>query len=217
MRKFKFLVSVVLVGSMVAACGDNRDNLDTSGNGVGQEADAGTVQPSAKPDPLAALPELSDALTFKNPRNCEWGAAAERIFESATSFGNDYVTRPGTVNVPGIEQPVTARLTRPYSDSPDYIETFLDFEGQWLGLKVVGLNQAGIEEGDLAGRSIRFDEPVQKVAEAMSSAGFDVNADGTVRDRTISSGEHENTVATTKIDLIDGVAVFSCNVWFDYK
>lgn len=208
---YAIVVSVLLVG-----CGDN---AGASAGDVAEQSGSPSPEAPIVSDPLAGLPDLADALTFRNSRDWEWGEVADGLFQNATVFGDDYVTRPGTVTVPGVEQPVVARLSRPDSDMPDYVVVSLDFEGQWLGLKVSGLTDAFLEESDgVFGRSIRFDEPVEKVAEALAGAGFDINADGTMRQRTIAQGEYgERSVMATQISREGDDTIFYCNQPYLYE
>lgn len=216
MRNLGRIGCVVAVSALLMGCGDSAgaSASDVAGQDRSPSAEASPVS-----DPLAGLPDLTDALAFKNPRDCEWGEAADGLFQNATVFGDDYVARPGTVTVPGIEQPVVARLSRPDSDIPDYVKVSLDFEGQWLGLKVRGLTNAFLEEGDgVYGRGVRFDAPVEKVTEALAGAGFDINADGTMRERTISQDEYgERSVMATQVGREGDETIFYCNQPYLYE
>lgn len=211
------------VSFFMTGCGNSSGGSDTnnrnSNNTASEQIEAVIDEPRSTPDPLAGLPDLADTLAFNNPRNCEWGEVADDLFQNATVFGEDYVVRPGTVTVPGIQQPVVARLSRPDSDIPDYVKVSLNFEGQWLGLKVSGMTNAFLEEGDgVYGRGIRFDAPVEKVTEALASAGFDINANGTMRKRTISQDEYgERSVMATQVSREEDETIFYCNQPYLYE
>lgn len=162
---------------IVAGCsGAGAD--DQSAMVAGQES-GDAAAPEAEPS--VAGPNLDTVLTFKNASICEWGDAAESIFEQKVTWEGD-VLRPGQMTIAGIAEPVTAKLSRPDKENPDYVEAQLDFMGEWHGLQVVGLTDAFFEEsGGVFGRGIRFDAPVADVTAALAAAGFNVNADGSER------------------------------------
>lgn len=210
MRNFSRIGFAIAMSVLLVGCGDS---AGASAGDVAEQSGSPLAESPTMPDPLAGLPDLADALAFKNQRDCEWGEVADGFFQNATVFGEDYVARPGTVTVPGVGQPVVARLSRPDSDIPDYVVVSLDFEGQWLGLMVSGLTDAFLEEGDgVFSRGIRFNEPVDRVAEALAGAGFDINADGTMRQRTISQDEYgERTTMATQVGREGDEVIFYCN------
>ena len=192
---------------LLAACGSGGEEAQAAEN-----ADAGSDAPRAAEAPMDDLPDLAPVLDFANARDCEWSEAAEGIFEGATVFGDDYVSRPGTVSIPGIAEPVTARLDRPMAEAPDVVSVELDFEGRWLGLPVTGLADSFIEEGDgLWGRAVRFDAPVAEVAAALADAGFDVAPDGSERQRVIADEGGDRVLMVSSIEEEDGESVFYCN------
>lgn len=216
MWNFGRIGCAIAMSALLMGCGDS---AGASASDVAEQGRSSSAESPIVSDPLAGLPDLTGALAFKNPRDCEWGEVADGLFQNATVFGDDYVARPGTVTVPGIEQPVVARLSRPDSDIPDYVKVSLDFEGQWLGLKVSGLTDAFLEEGDgVYSRGVRFDAPVEKVTEALAGAGFDINADGTMRERTISQDEYgERSVMATQVGREGDETVFYCNQPYLYE
>ena len=190
---------------LLAACGSGEEEA----RAADQDDTAAGVARTASADELS---DLSALLDFSAARDCEWSAAANSAFEDATVFGDDYVTRPGTVTIPGVEEPVTARLERPFDDAPDFIRYFLDFEGQWLGLKVTGLTDAFIEEGDgVWGKGIRFDASVAEVASALAEAGFDVDPNGGERERELSNEGGDRVIMATSVAEVEGETVFYCN------
>lgn len=206
---FRILACGLSTLAVLAGCGPGE--APAAG---GAEAEDATGQ-SGLPDGLA---DLSPWLDFAAARDCGWSEEAYRVFEEASVFGDDYVSRPGTVTIAGLDAPVTARLERPYDDAPDFVQVHLDFEGQWLGLKVTGLTDAFIEEGDgVWGKGIRFDAPVSEVAAALSAAGFDVSADGSQRERELSSEDGERMVMASAVTRVDGETVFYCNQPYIYE
>lgn len=215
-RNFSRFGCLVSMSVFLAGCGDR---AGASASDLAEQGGSPPPKSPTMPDPLAGLPDLADTLTFSNSRDCEWGEVADGLFQNATVFGDDYVARPGTVRVPNVEQPVVARLSRPDRDIPDYVVVSLDFEGQWLGLKVSGLTDAFLEEGDgVFGRGVRFDAPVEKVMEALAREGFDINSDGTMRERTISQDEYgERSVMVTQVGREGDEAIFYCNQPYLYE
>jgi hypothetical protein len=206
----KFLCSLSAL-ALFAGCGSSEDQALAADQGDGGSETAPT-------DMQDDLPDLGSVLDFANARDCEWSAPASTIFEQATVFGDDYVTRPGTVSIQGLDEPVTARLERPYDDAPDFVQVYLDFEARWLGLKVIGLSDAFIEEGDgVWSKGIRFDAPVAEVVAALTEAGFDVSTDGSQRDRELSSEDGERMVMASAVTRVDGETVFYCNQPYIYE
>ena len=189
-----------------------------------ETGEAGTATASAV-DKIAASaiegPALAPVLDFKDAVACEWSVAADTIFENSKVFGDDYVTRPGTVAIPGIDKQVTAKLSRPDAEAPDLIELALDFKGEWLGLQVTGLSDMFYEEsGGIFGRAIRFDASLAETAKALSAAGFRINADGSERaytadnpDKAISQDDFMGEeFVLTWLEEKDGETQFGCNL-----
>ena len=197
--------------ALLAGCGSGEERAVTA-----DETD--TADATAQRELSDALPDLSALLDFTAARDCSWSEEAYRVFEQATVFGDDYVSRPGTVSIAGLDAPVTARLERPYDDAPDFVQVYLDFEGQWLGLKVTGLTDAFIEEGDgVWSKGVRFDAPVADVAAALAQAGFDVEPTGGERQRDLSNEDGERVVVATAVTEVDGETVFYCNQPYIYE
>lgn len=212
MNRMVYLCSACLV--LAAGCSSG----EASGVSEAGGTSAGAVAKSA--EPALEGPALASVLDFRNPLTCEWSAAADTIFENSKVFGEDYVMRPGTVSIPGIDKEVTAKLSRPDAEAPDLIELALDFKGEWLGLQVTGLTDMFYEEsGGIFGRAIRFDAPLAETAKALSSAGFRVNADGSERaytadapDKTISQDDFMgDEFVLTWLEEKDGQTQFGCN------
>lgn len=141
-------------------------------------------------------------LDFKNPQRCAWSDAADQIFENATGFDErkKYGTIPATIRIPGIAKPVTSRITRPEKTVPGMVTYYLDFKGRWNGLTVLGLTDTFMERSDgVDGTGIRFAEPIEVVASALTRAGFVVNAKGGHREQVDKRDSYGN---------IDGVTTF---------
>lgn len=130
-------------------------------------------------EPAKVLPNV-EWLDFNNPKECEWSDEVRRIFATGVGFDEtkNWIPAPATTDIPGISKPVTSRITVP-AESPNIMSYYIDFEGRWNGLTVLGL--MGIHDKDsLAGdrTGIRFAEPVGTVARKLAQAGFLVNANG---------------------------------------
>ncbi|MDZ4306651.1 hypothetical protein [Allopontixanthobacter sp.] len=138
------------------------------------------VSPAAgSAEPAKVLPNL-EWLDFRSPKQCEWSDEANRVFFTGVRFDErkDYIPVPATTNIPGISNLVTSRMIVT-AESPNIITYYVDFDGRWNGLTVLGL--MGIHDKDsLAGdrTGIRFAEPVGTVARKLAQAGFLVNANG---------------------------------------
>lgn len=163
------------------------------------------------------LPTLS-WLDFKNPARCTWSDAAVRVFETATGFDENrmYGTIPATTRVPGIEQPVTSRVTRPDQSVPSMVVYYLDFKGTWNGLTVLGLTNTFLEESHgVHGTGIRFAEPVSTVAERLTRAGFVVNPAGGHREQ-VDARDRDGNIdgVTTYLGRKNGETVFLCDEIF---
>lgn len=207
----QLFVSGLSALALLAGCGSGEERALAAEGTEAEPAAAGG-------GPSDALPDLSGLLDFAAARDCDWSEEAYRVFEEASVFGDDYVSRPGTVTIAGLDAPVTARLERPYDDAPDFVQVYLDFEGRWLGLRVVGLADAFIEEGDgVWSKGIRFDAPVSEVAAALSAAGFDVSADGSQREREISSENGDRMVMASAVVREGDETLFLCNQPYIYE
>lgn len=199
---------------MVTGCSAEDTNEDTAAAGDEQ---ATTVETPVEAAPSIDGPNLAGVLDFANPATCQWGEAAERIFEADTVFGEDYVSRPGTVSIPGIDNAVTARLSRPEPEYPEYVQVELDFTGEWNGLQVTGMTDAFYEEsGGVFARGVRFAEPVEEVTSALSAAGFNLNADGSERSTPLTGADFsQGDLAITIVEALDSGSVFRCNQVFE--
>lgn len=175
------------------------------------------------------VPELN-WLDFTNPKRCGWSGASNDVIAGAWRFDDEtFRIYPATVEAPGIEQPVTGRISRPERDAPNYVVVDVDFKGRWNGLTVLGLQDAFLEESHgVYGRAIRFVEPVDQVARILSQQGFVVNADGSER-RQVDRVERMRYVdengrqqvaesidgVVTSIERVNGETVFFCNEMFE--
>jgi hypothetical protein len=211
MRKNALGFAAVL--AIVAGCSDAEANDESTS----AEAQQPETAASTEAVPAVQGPDLAPVLDFAKAETCQWSEAAERIFEEDTVFGDDYVSRPGTVTIPGLADPVTAVLSRPEPEYPDYVEVQLDFTGEWNGLQVVGLSDAFLEEsGGVFARGIRFAAPVAEVASAMAAAGFNVNADGSERSVPLEGADFSRgDMAITSVEADGADAVFYCNQVFE--
>ncbi|MGP1352183.1 MAG: hypothetical protein ACTS1Z_02575 [Parasphingopyxis sp.] len=214
MKIFAGLAVFLALG--LAACGD------ASGASAAEDANGETESTAATESvtaDAADLPDLDDFLNFADPRTCEYSesftSAMATVFEMNDDPNAAPIAGPGSVTIPGIAEPVPTQMARPYADegSPEVIEYQLDFEGRWLGLHVVGYEDAMIEESCCIWASgIRFDEPVERVTEALIEAGYPVNADGSERETPMEDAAR----AVTEVRENDGVTVFYCNQVFEY-
>ncbi len=211
MRKNALGIAAVL--AIIAGCSDAEANDESTS----AEAQQPEKAESTEAAPTVQGPSLAPVLDFAKAETCQWSEAAERIFEEDTVFGDDYVSRPGTVTIPGLADPVTAVLTRPEPEYPEYVQVQLDFMGEWNGLQVVGLNDAFFEEsGGVFARGIRFAAPVAEVASAMAAAGFNVNADGSERSVPLEGADFSRgDMAITSVEADGADAVFYCNQVFE--
>jgi len=217
LRKRTLAVTAALMLISACSAGDTDD-----GSRLAQESKPdGAAGPETGPE--IEGPNLQAVLDFANPSRCEWGAPAETIFGQKAVFDDNDQLQPGTIKIPGVADPVTATLSRPDEEYPDYVEADLDFKGEWLGLQVVGLTDAFFEEsGGMFGRGIRFDAPIAEVSSALIEAGFEVNADGSERafapdrpDQPVDPDElmGEDFVSTS-ITVQGSETVFLCNYVF---
>ena len=202
---------VAFLGFGLAACGD------ASGSIVAEDANG--AADSATGSEAAELTNLDDFLDFADPATCEYSesfaSAMESVFEMNPDPNAAPIAGPGAVTIPGIAEPVATQMARPYADegSPEVIEYHLDFEGRWLGLHVVGYEDAVIEESCCIWASgIRFDESVERVTAALIEAGYPVNADGSERETAMDDAMR----AVTEVRQNDGITVFYCNQVFEY-
>lgn len=198
---------------MTAGC-SGTDASDESRMAAEQEpSDAAGIEA----EPAAEGLNLAAVLDFKNAANCEWGDAADKIFETQVVFGDGGALRPGRVTISGIAEPVTAKLSRPEREYPDYVEAQLDFTGEWKGLQVVGLTDAFFEEsGGVFARGIRFAAPVAEVASILAAAGFNVNADGSERSLPLRGPDFsDGDEVVTAIETNGSETVFFCNQVFE--
>lgn len=206
---------MVVLGLGVSACGDASGNAAAQGaNGLATEASVETAEAGE-----ADLHDLNDFLNFADPATCEYSESFTSAMESAFEMNEDPnaapIAGPGSVSIPGIAEPVATQMSRPYADegSPEVIEYHLDFEGRWLGLHVVGYENAMIEESCCIWASgIRFDEPVGRVTAALIDAGYPVNPDGSERETPMDDAMR----AVTEVQDSEGVTVFYCNQVFEY-
>ena len=123
-------------------------------------------------------------LDFVDPAMCEWNSDADAVFSDSIRF-NSAGTRalPNTVRVRGFSAPVTSRLERVNRNRATELDVYVDFEGRWNGLQVLGLTRTFIERSDFVNSfGLRFREPVREVAARLAASGFLVNADGSTRD-----------------------------------
>ncbi|MGP1281888.1 MAG: hypothetical protein ACTS1X_02830 [Parasphingopyxis sp.] len=206
---------MVVCGLGIASCGS------ASGDAAAQEPDGPATEAAAETASAseAALPDLGDFLNFADPATCEFSESFTSAMATAFEMNDDPnaapIAGPGSVTIPGIAEPVPTQMARPYADegTPEYIEYWLDFDGRWLGLHVVGYEDGMLEESCCVWASgIRFDEPVERVTAALIEAGYPVNADGSEREIPIDDA----TRTVTEVRQNDGVTVFYCNQVFEY-
>lgn len=178
-----------------------------------------------------ALGPQLDWLDFADAGRCRWSRSARDVLNGAYRLDEttNFSAAPATVRVPGINQPVRGRLTRPEPDAPNYVQVFVDFRGRWNGLTVLGLTDAFLEESHgVYGTGIRFAEPVETVAARLSELGFVVNPDGSERrqvDDVLRSEFVDGNGRRQVFEDIDGVittisrdngeTVFLCNEVFE--
>lgn len=173
--------------------------------------------PAGAKELVGIAPRL-DWLNFKNAKRCQWSDEANLIFDNAVGFDErrTFPTIPATVRIPGIAKPVKSRITRPERDAPAYVTYYLDFRGRWNGLTVLGLTDSFMEESEgIDGTGIRFAEPVEVVASALTRAGFIVNPKGGNReqvDKRDSDGNIDGV--TTYLARQNGETVFLCDEVF---
>ena len=204
----KFAAVMIVLGLGVSACGNE------TGNAAVQETNETATEESTD---LAALPNLDEFLSFAEPESCEFSesfvSAMDTVFEMNADPNAAPIAGPGAVTIPGIAEPVPTQMSRPEPEAPDYIAYQLDFEGSWLGLHVIGYEDAILEESCCVWASaIRFDEPAERVIAALVEAGYSVNADGSRRETVID----EEMTAVTEVREEDGVTRFFCNQVFNY-
>lgn len=180
---------------------------------------------------LANIAPRLDWLNFQNPKRCEWSEEAYRIFRNAAGFDERRArpTVPAMVRIPGMNNPVRSRVSRPERDAPEYVVIDVDFKGRWNGLTVLGLTDSILEESDgVWGKGIRFAEPVEVVARRLSSTGFVANANGSRREQAdrvenVRYADDRGQIQTmrqidgivTSIERMNGETVFLCNQVFE--
>lgn len=99
------------------------------------------------------------------------------------------------------------------------LDVYVDFEGRWNGLEVLGLTRTFIERSDsMNAFGLRFREPVAEVVARLRAAGFPVNADGSMREsvkRTVqrrgSDSFETYDGAITKVFRLNGETIFQCD------
>lgn len=206
---------MVVCGLGIASCGS------ASGDAAAQEPDGPATEAATETASASEveLPDLGDFLNFADPATCEYSESFTSAMATAFEMNDDPnaapIAGPGSVAIPGVAEPVRTQMARPYADegSPEMIEYRLDFEGRWLGLHVVGYEDAMIEESCCIWASgIRFAEPVERVTAALIDAGFSVNPDGSERETAME----DSVRAVTEVRENNGATVFYCNQVFEY-
>lgn len=205
------LAVVIVAAALLLLNLDRRPSTETS-------TDAATIKPGpaipagpAPPSRESAGPvDLGSILAFSS--QCEIGEPLAAIFTAMVKIDQETweASAGDPVSVPGFDRPIATTFKRTISpsgqrDGERHVVAGLPLSGIWHGLRVNGLRLDFYEESDVSSREIHFEEPPERVREALGAAGFDLSPVGAYREM-----EGEGMVPSIGVDRDGSGAALIC-------